>query len=98
MLHVFYLDVAKVDRHVAHVAMIIHVRCKCMLQMFQLFLDVCCKCMFSKCYSCFRRMSQVFYPNVASVSFGCCKIRSEFAYITMIILLCFKRILHMLQG
>jgi hypothetical protein len=36
-LQVFHFDVAKVDRDVAHIAMAIHVCCKCMFQMFYLF-------------------------------------------------------------
>jgi hypothetical protein len=32
-----YIDVAKVDRDVAHVTMVIHVYFKCMFQIFQLF-------------------------------------------------------------
>ena len=58
MLQVFYLDVAKVNRHVAYVAMAIHVCFKCMFQMFQQF---------------FRRMLQVFYLNVAVAIYTCCK-------------------------
>jgi hypothetical protein len=41
MLQVFHMDVAKVDRDVAHGAMDIHVCCKCMFQMFHLFSGVC---------------------------------------------------------
>ena len=37
MLQVFYIDVAKVDRDVAHVAMAIHVCFKCRFQIFHLF-------------------------------------------------------------
>jgi hypothetical protein len=37
MLQVFYVDVAKVDRHVAYVAMAIHVCCKRLFKMFHLF-------------------------------------------------------------
>jgi hypothetical protein len=44
MLQVFYMDVIKVDRDVAYVAMAIHVCFKCMFQMFYLFSDICCKC------------------------------------------------------
>jgi hypothetical protein len=39
MLHVFHLDIVKVDWDVAHVAIAIHVCCKCMFKMFQLFLE-----------------------------------------------------------
>ena len=54
----FQMDVAKVDRNVAYVAMVVHVYCKCLLPMFYLcFPDVCCKCV---------------YLNVAYVSHICC--------------------------
>ena len=51
MLQVLYIDVAKVDRDVAHVGMAIHVCFKCMFQIFHLS----------------RRMLQVFYLDVAKV-------------------------------
>ena len=58
-LQVFYMDVAKVYRDVAHVAMAIHVCCKRPFQMFYLpFSNVCCKCA---------------YLDVAYVSCICCK-------------------------
>jgi len=37
MLQVFHIDVAKVDQDVAYVAMVIHVCCKRLFQMFHLF-------------------------------------------------------------
>jgi hypothetical protein len=37
---VFYVDVAKVDRDVAHVEMAIHVCFKCMFQMFQTYVAI----------------------------------------------------------
>jgi hypothetical protein len=37
MLQVFHVYVAKVDRDVAYVAMVMHVCCKRLFQMFQLF-------------------------------------------------------------
>jgi hypothetical protein len=33
---VFHMDVAKIDRDVAHVAMVVHICCKCLVQMFHL--------------------------------------------------------------
>jgi hypothetical protein len=72
-LHVFHLNVAKVDRYVAHVEMAIHVCCNFMFQTFQLFFrsmlqvyvsavsEICCKW---------------FYLNVAYVAVAthvCCK-------------------------
>jgi hypothetical protein len=51
MLQVFYIDVAKVDRDVAHVAVVItYVSSVC-----------------SKCFIYFRRMLRVFYLDVANV-------------------------------
>jgi hypothetical protein len=51
MLQVLYVDVAKLDRDVAYVAIAIHVCCKRLFQMFQLFetdvariLSGCCIC------------------------------------------------------
>jgi hypothetical protein len=58
---VFHIDVAKVDRDVAHISMAIHICCKRMFQIFHLFF----KCMFtsvlSGCFICFTHMLQVFY-------------------------------------
>jgi hypothetical protein len=53
MLQVFRMDVAKVDRDVAYVAMAMPSCCKRLFQMFYLF---------------FRRMLQAFYLNVAYVA------------------------------
>jgi hypothetical protein len=58
-LKVIHMDVVKVDRDVAYVAIVVHVCCKLMFPMFHLsFLDVC---------------SSVFYPDVAYASHICCK-------------------------
>jgi hypothetical protein len=35
------MDITKVDRNVAHVAMAIHICCKCVFQIFRLFSDLC---------------------------------------------------------
>jgi hypothetical protein len=72
---VLYIDVAKVDQDVAHVAMAIHVCFKCMFQMFYMFQTYvasvsfgCCKSRSRCCiYICASvlgvliRMLQVFY-------------------------------------
>jgi hypothetical protein len=58
MLQVFQMDVAKVDRDVAYVAMVVHVCCKGLLPMFhQCFSSACCKCV---------------YLDIAYVSHICC--------------------------
>jgi hypothetical protein len=54
----FHMDVTKVDRDVAHVAMIIH---------------VCCKRLFKNVSSVSKRMLQVFYLDVAYVLYIRCK-------------------------
>jgi len=59
MFQVFHIDVAKIDRDVAFVGMVVHVCCKCLSPMFHLFFsDVCCKCV---------------YVDVIYVSHICCK-------------------------
>jgi hypothetical protein len=46
-LQVFHIDVAKVDRDVAYVAMVVHVCCKLLFAMFYLFFsDACCRCVY----------------------------------------------------
>jgi hypothetical protein len=68
MLQVFHVVVAKVDRDVAYVAMVVHVCCKLLSPMFHLFcLDVCCKCVYFGCCICFTYMLQVFYLDIAYV-------------------------------
>jgi uncharacterized CHY-type Zn-finger protein len=45
MFQLFHANVAKVDRDVAYVAMVVHVCCKRLSPMFHLFfIHVCCKC------------------------------------------------------
>jgi hypothetical protein len=76
------MDVAKVDRDAAHVAIAIHVCCKRLFEMFHQFFQTCvasaltgfCICFHtdvasvcSKCFFHFRRMLQVFYLDVAYV-------------------------------
>jgi len=58
MFQVFHTDVAKVDRDVPYVAMVVHVCCKRLSQCFSCFSDVCCKFV---------------YLDVAYVSHICCK-------------------------
>ena len=54
MFYFFHADVAKVDRDVIYVAMVVHVCCKRLSLMFHLFFCT--------------RMLQVFYTHVSSVS------------------------------
>jgi hypothetical protein len=57
---VFYADVAKVDRDVAYIAMVVLIYCKLLFSMLHLFFfsDVCCKCV---------------YLDITYVSYICCK-------------------------
>jgi hypothetical protein len=57
MLQVFHVDVVKVNRDVTYAAMVIHVCCKRLFQMFQLF----------------RRKLHMFYLGVAYISHLCFK-------------------------
>jgi hypothetical protein len=59
MLQVFQMDIAKLDRGVAYVAMVVHVCCKGLFPVFHLcFWTYCCKYV---------------YLDVAYVSHICCK-------------------------
>jgi hypothetical protein len=70
ILHVFYLDVVKVDLDVAHVAMVIHVCFKCMFQIFQLFQTYVASVLSGCCICCsdYTHISQAYLPIVSSVS------------------------------
>jgi hypothetical protein len=70
MLQVFHADVAKVDRDVAHVAIVVHVCCKLLFAPFHLFFfpNVRCKCVYLDvayvlhiCCKCFIYMLHMFY-------------------------------------
>jgi hypothetical protein len=59
MLQLFHADVAKVDRDVIYVAMVVH---------------ICCKGLFPMFHLCFHRyVASVFYLDVAYISHICCK-------------------------
>jgi hypothetical protein len=83
MFQVFHADVAKVDRDVAYIAMIIHVCCKCLFLMFHLF---------------FRRMLQVYlsgYCICLQLFFKCFYVC--FACALGACFECFSSFVHMLQ-
>jgi hypothetical protein len=92
MLQVFYVDVAKVDRDVAYVAMTIHVCCKRLFQMFQLFqTDVAC--VLSGCYICSTLMLYVLHPDVAYVFTHMLQVfYLDAAYILQWLHTCFSRV------
>ena len=72
MLHAFHLDVAKVDRDVAHVAVVVHVCCKYLFQMFQLFSPGCVLFGGYICCIDYKRMLQVRVSNISHVLHVCC--------------------------
>jgi hypothetical protein len=59
------MDVAKVDRDIAYVVMVVHVCCKCLFPMFHL-------CFRTYVVSVFIWMLYMFHKYIASVSSGCC--------------------------
>jgi hypothetical protein len=107
MLQVFHMDVSKVYRDVAHVAMIVHVCCKRLFQMFHLFfqrnvasvsyeyfksISGCCTC----CNGC-TRMLQASVLNISSVFTDiCCKcVCLDVAYFHTYVGSVLSRMLHM---
>jgi hypothetical protein len=70
MLQVFQMDIAKVDRDVAYVAMVVHVCCKSLFLMFHLCFGRVLQVSLSGCYICFTLMLQVFYLDVTYVCNG----------------------------
>jgi hypothetical protein len=87
MLHVFHMDVAKVDR-VLHMLQslytyVANVCPQCFICFFRHMLQVC-----------FIQMLHMFHTYVASVSFGCCVC---FAMDTHVFFWCFRRMLQVFQ-
>ena len=70
ILQLFHADVAKVDRDVPYVAMVVHVCCKRLFPMFHLFFRCMLQVCLSGCCICFTHMLQVFYLDVAYVCNG----------------------------
>jgi hypothetical protein len=65
---VFHTHIAKVDRDIAHVVMVVHVCCKLLFLMFYLFFsDICCKCVYLNVAYVFTHTIQVFYLNVVYI-------------------------------
>jgi hypothetical protein len=103
MLQMFYVDVAKVDRDVAYVTMAIHVCCKCLFQLFQLFQTDVARVL-SGCYICFTLMffdnnvshlcCDCFIPMLHMFSHICCKcFRLDVTYVLQWLHTCFPRVL-----
>jgi hypothetical protein len=81
MLHIFhiYVAIAKVDRDVACVAMIVHICCKCDYLDVVYVSHICCKCfilmlhMFAFVFQVFLHVFQVHISNVLAVLYVYCK-------------------------
>ena len=92
MLHAFHLDVAKVDRDVAHVVMVILVCCNCMFQMFYLFFQ-------TYVASVFVWMLHMFHIYVARVLSECSVFKCLFMSF-QVFCMCFRcmfQVFHMFQ-
>ena len=98
MLQVFHVDVAKVDQDVAYVAMVVHIYCKLLFSIFQLFFQTYVASVFiwmlrmfhTYAISVFIWMLRIFY-NGFSYVFGC------FASVSDACLKCFICLRRMLQ-
>ena len=66
----FRMDVAKIDRDVAYVAMVVHVCCKRLFPIFYLFFRRMLQVCLFGCCICFTHMLQMFYLDVAYVYNG----------------------------
>jgi hypothetical protein len=99
---VFYIDVAKVDRYVAHVVMARHVCFKCMFQMFYLFrhtlqvfhLDVA-KVYLNIAYIC--KCFRCFHTYVASVLSRCLQWLHTYFQGFLVFCKCFRHMLQVFQ-
>jgi hypothetical protein len=60
----FHMDVAKVERDVEYVAMVVHICCKRLFLMFHLFF----RCMLQECLS----ILYIFHTYVVNILSGCC--------------------------
>ena len=82
----FHMDIAKVNRDVAYVAMVVHVCCKLLFPMFHIFFQ-------TYVASVFIWMLHMFHTYVASVLFGCyvcfAMVSSVFASVTDTCFKCF---------
>jgi hypothetical protein len=94
------MDIAKIDRDIAYIAMVVHVCCKLLFSMFHLFFsEVCCKCVLDVAYV-FIHILQVFYLDVAYVLQW---IQVFFWFFSSVLDACFKcfiifrRMLHLLH-
>ena len=88
------MDVAKVDRDVAYVGMVVHVCCKLLFSMFYLFFRHMLQVCLSACCICFTHMLQVFYLTVAYVCNGFKVLLGVFASVSAI----FGRMLQALHS
>ena len=94
MFQLFHADVAKVDRDVADVVMVVHVCCKRLSPMFHLFfIHVCCKCF--RCMS--QSVSSVFFCVLRVSHRDVLKVDRNIALVTMMFQLYASNDLSMLD-
>ena len=72
ILQVFHMDVAKIYRDVAHVAIVVHVCCKHLFQMLHLLFQTYVASGLFGCCICFTHMLQEYVRNVSAVLVLCC--------------------------
>jgi hypothetical protein len=109
IFHVFQIYVAYISSgccksrsSIVYVAMVIHVCCKCVFQMFQLFQTYVASVLFGYCICCsgYRCMLQVCVPNVSSVLDLCCYLQVfylDVAYVSDIYCKCVFKMFHLFQ-
>jgi hypothetical protein len=98
MLQVFHTDVAKVDRDVAYVVMVVLVCCKSVSPMFHLFFsDIYCKNAYLDVAYIFTHMLKVFYLDVVYVCNGFQVFISVFVSVSSTCFKCFICLFFMLQ-
>jgi hypothetical protein len=99
----FYIDVVKVDRDVAYVAMAVHdMFASVCFKYFICFFDISYKCVYLnvahaisfKCFPGVLKVFQVFWTYVVSVSSRFCKSRSSIAHVFQVFCKCFRRMLQ----
>jgi hypothetical protein len=99
MLHMFNVDVAKVDRDVAYVASVSEACCKRLFKMFHLFLDIFMQAFFIWMLHMFHTWKK--YVLIASVvSVLCCKFLVFYpyvAYVSNTYFKCIFQMFHLLQ-
>ena len=88
-MQVFHMNVAKIDRDVVYVAMVVHVCYKLLFPTFHLFFRHILQVCLSRCCICFTYMLQVFYRCCVCVYNGFQVFLDTFASVSDICFKCF---------